>query len=378
MIVVESDPGMIGGSTAHEFMLVTPSGEDRLILDEVSGYTANAEVAVFDKGKPNFGEPAPIEEVATPGCTTIEEVAQYLGVPTAQTMKAVFYVTEDGRFIFAVIRGDLEINETKLKKAVGAAELRPARPEEIRAIGAVARLRLSDRIERDGHRRLDDSIPNMTNGVAGANKEGYHLKNVNYPRDFSADVVADIALAKGGYKSAFSDGLLREVHGIEVGNIFKLGTKYSAAMNATFLDEEGKERLLIMGCYGIGVGRLLAAVVEAHHDEDGIIFPISVAPYHVHLVPIGKAEAVMEEAERLYQEWTQAGIEGPARRSERVRRGEVQRLRSDRPSRSGNRQRADLTTGRLRGEASLGARAGDRAPECVFHPALSGSSVGVG
>jgi len=306
-VVVESDPGMIGGTGAHEFMLVTPSGEDNLILCDQCGYTANAEVSLFDKGNARFGDPLPCEEVATPHAKTIAEVAAYLGVPQRQTMKAVFYVAGE-RLVFVVIRGDLDVNETKLRNRLGTAELRPAREEELLARGIVPGYASPIGV-RDVFVVVDDSIPAMTNGIAGANREGFHLKNVNFPRDFSADLTADIALAKEGAACAHCGHPLRAANGIEVGNIFRLGTKYSKAMNALFLDAAGKAQPLVMGCYGIGVGRLLAAVVEANYDEEGIRFPYAVAPYHVHLLHVGKDERAIQVAESLYREWIEAGIE---------------------------------------------------------------------
>lgn len=306
-VVVESDPGMIGGTGAHEFMLVTPSGEDNLILCDGCGYTANAEVAIFDKGDAHFGEPSPSEEVATPHAQTIADVASFLGIPQRQTMKAVFYVA-GGRLVFVVIRGDLEVNETKLRNRLGTTELRPAREDELTSHRIVPGYASPIGI-RDVFVVVDDSVAAMTNGVAGANRKGFHRKNVNFPRDFSADVIADIALAHERAPCARCGTPLRAANGIEVGNIFRLGTKYSQSMNATFLDAEGKAHPLVMGCYGIGVGRLLAAAVEANHDADGIRFPFSIAPYHVHLLHVGKEERTVQVAEELYHEWTAAGIE---------------------------------------------------------------------
>ncbi|MBM3215029.1 proline--tRNA ligase [Candidatus Poribacteria bacterium] len=306
-VVVESDPGMIGGTGAHEFMLVTPSGEDNLILCDACGYTANAEVAVCDKGPAEFGDPLPSELVETPGTTTISEVAALLGISERQTMKAVFYVAGE-QFVFAVLRGDLDVNETKLRNRLGVAEIRPARDEEIRAHGVTPGY-ASPIGARDTVIVVDDSVRDMTNGVAGANRDGYHLRNVNFPRDFAADVLADIALVEDGCACARCGGRLRAARGIEVGNIFRLGTKYSEAMEAVYLDAEGRTRPLIMGCYGIGVGRLLASAVEASYDADGIIFPYSIAPYHVHLLHVGKGDEAAQVAESLYREWTAEGVE---------------------------------------------------------------------
>ena len=305
-IAVESDSGMMGGTESHEFMLVAPSGEDRLALCKECGYTANVEVAVFEKGKRSFGDPLPMEQVETPNREAIQEVADYLSVPTAQTIKAVLYMSEDG-LVYAGIRGDLEVNETKLANAVGK-ELRPAEESEIHAAGIVPGY-ASPIGAKPSLVVVDDSLLDQTNGVAGANREGFHFKNVNIPRDFAFDICEDIALAQDGSICSFCGGALETANGIEVGNIFKLGVKYGKAMGATFLDENGRQKPIIMGSYGIGVGRLLASAVEANYDADGILFPVSVAPFQTHLVPVGKGKAVQEAADALYEKWTGEGFE---------------------------------------------------------------------
>ncbi len=307
MVVVESDTGMIGGSAAHEFMLVTESGEDNLILCSACDYTANAEVAIFQKSQTQTQVVKPLEEVETPDQQTIEEVATFLSVQQNQTLKAVFYTTGQGEVIFVAIRGDLEVNLTKLTNAVGA-EVRPATIEELDANNLVAGYASPIGVE-DVKILVDDSVIKATNLVAGANKIGYHLKNVNYDRDFRADIITDLALAKDGATCTKCGGLLELTKGIEVGNIFKLGTKYSQAMKATYLDRNGKSQLMVMGCYGIGVGRLLASAIEANHDPDGIVFPKSIAPYQIHLMHIGKGEEVVETADQLYRDWTDRGLE---------------------------------------------------------------------
>ena len=304
---VESDTGMIGGSGAHEFMLISDSGEDNLIACSSCHYAANADVAVMGKQQVDNGEPQAIQEVATPDQTTIEGVANYLGVEKTQTLKAVFYST-DANLIFVAIRGDLEVNESKLKKAAQAPELWIATREELLRYGLVPGY--ASPIGVKGVKVVvDDSVASTTNLVAGANKPGYHLKNMNFPRDFKANVLADIALAQGGMTCFHCGGVLAAKKGIEVGNIFKLGTKYSQAMGATYLDRQGKAQLIFMGCYGIGLGRLLASIVEVNHDADGIIWPLSVAPYHIHLMHIGKGEEIVQRTERLYQQLREEGYE---------------------------------------------------------------------
>lgn len=314
VIAVASDTGMMGGLLAHEFMYLTPIGEDTLLVNDEIGYAANREVARCHKEIPPAADPLPLEKVATPDTKTIETLAQFLGIPTSQTAKAVFMVASivegqqaQQRFVFAVVRGDMELNEVKLANAVKARELRPATEEEIRAVGAEPGYG-SPLGVRGCLVVVDDSIPQSPNLVAGANEEGYHFRNVNYGRDYRADIVADIVAVRDGDLAPGGQGVLRAVRGVEVGNIFKLGTRYSAAMGATFLDREGQARPVVMGSYGIGLGRLLACVAEAHHDENGLMWPISVAPYHVHLVLLPGSEETTAAAERLYAELCEAGV----------------------------------------------------------------------
>ncbi len=311
VVVVEADPGLIGGSESHEFMLPNPFGEDSFIQCEHGDYAANLESAVSRKEEDDPAEPLlPLEEVATPDCYTIEAVAQFLGVPPRKTAKAVFYRAGE-ELVFVVIRGDLEVNEGKLARVLGRADLRPANEEEIARVGAVPGYASPRGIRRDRVKVVvDDSIPKARNLVAGANRAGFHLKNVNFPRDFSADIVADVALAKEGQACPRCGGRLKVQRAMELGHIFKLGTKYSEAMGATFLDREGKSRPLIMGCYGIGVGRLLAAVIEAHHDEEGMIWPVHLAPFEV-LVSVldPKQGALLESGEKLAQALAESGFE---------------------------------------------------------------------
>jgi prolyl-tRNA synthetase len=316
VLAVKSDVGMMGGSMAHEFMYLTPIGEDTLLLCDNCGYAANRQIARFAKPPAAPEAPLPLEKVATPATTTIESLAELLGVPKARTAKAVFLVAtvtegdrDVGRFVFAVVRGDMDVNETKLANAVKAKELRPARTEEIEAVGAVPGYASPIGL-RDIVVVVDDIIPESPNLVAGANEEGYHLLHTNYGRDYTATVVADIAVARAGDACPVCGAPLRTSGGVETGNIFKLGTRYSAAMDATFLDAEGKSRPVIMGSYGIGLGRLLACVVEAHHDDKGIIWPISIAPYQVHLVALANEKsAAAATADQLYADLTAAGVE---------------------------------------------------------------------
>jgi prolyl-tRNA synthetase len=214
--------------------------------------------------------------------------------------------------VFVVIRGDMDLSETKLTNALKARRLRPATPEEIRAIGAEPGYGSPVGIQRDAVTLVvDDLIPNAPNLVAGANKEGYHYKNVNYGRDYTADVVTDIAAAQDGDPCPLSGQPMRAVRGIEVGNIFKLGTAFSEGLGAFFLDENGQKKPIVMGSYGIGPGRLLASVLENSHDDNGIVWPISIAPYHVSLLALAasKTPNVAEAAERIYTDLQAMGVE---------------------------------------------------------------------
>ena len=309
-VAVGADVGMMGGSLAHEFMALNPLGEDTLVLCENGDYAANQQIATVRKPEPSAEEQLPLEEVATPGTNTIATLAQHLGIGAERTAKAAFFADPDGRLITAIVRGDYEVNETKLANAAHAAELRPARIDEIEAAGMVAGY-ASPIGARDTLVVVDDLVSQSPNLVAGANRKDVHYRNVNVGRDFTPDVVTDIVNVRAGDACPQCDGTVRLENGIEVGNIFKLGTRYTTALGATYLGEDGERHPIVMGSYGIGVGRSLACVVEAHHDDKGIIWPESVAPYRAHLVAIGGAReaSVTEAAEGLYQRLTDADVE---------------------------------------------------------------------
>jgi len=312
--MVEADSGAIGGKESHEFMVTSETGEDEMVFCPHCGYSANVEKAQISKtviatlNEVKEKQPLPLEEIATTEQKTIEEVANFLGVPQEQTLKAVFYIA-DGEFVFVVIRGDLEVNETKLKNTLKCNELRIAAESEVAEAGIVAGF--ASPIGIKGVKVVaDDSITLGSNFIAGANKAGYHFRNVNYPRDFQADIIADIALAHQGDKCPECGGKLSSARGIEVGHIFKLGTFISEKLGASFLGQDGVSRPAVMGCYGIGLGRLLAAIVEQNHDDNGIIWPLSVAPYQVYLCPLHMDNPeVASAAEKVYQELENAGIE---------------------------------------------------------------------
>jgi len=308
VLTVEADSGAIGGKDSHEFMVLTEGGEDEIIRCSNCGYAANAEKAQFAKKKSNAEAPLSLEEIATPGTKAIEEVADFVGVPTRQTLKSVFYYA-DGEFIFVIIQGDLEVNETKLRNALKCSELRLATEGEVSEAGLVAGF--ASPIGVKGVKVVaDDSITSGSSFIAGANKPGYHFRNANYPRDFKVDLMADIALAQPGDSCPKCGGELSSARGIEVGHVFKLGTFISERFGASFLDNDGTSQPIVMGCYGIGLGRLLAAIVEQSHDDKGIIWPLSVAPYQVYLCPLNlDKSAVLPTAEKIYQELQKEGIE---------------------------------------------------------------------
>ncbi|NKB66893.1 MAG: proline--tRNA ligase [Candidatus Latescibacteria bacterium] len=311
-VAVKSDVGMMGGKLAHEYMYLTPIGEDTLVNCGVCGYSANRQVALFEKTAVDGGQAAAVEKVATPGTATIDALAKLLAVPTTQTAKAVFIVAqvEEGeQFVLALVRGDMELNETKLANIVKARELRPAQDEEIRATGAVPGYGSPMGVE-GALVVVDDLVATSTNLIGGANEEGFHLLNLNCGRDYKADLVGDIAAAQEGDGCPECGQQLTTTRGVEVGNIFQLGTRYTDALGSNFLDAEGRSQPVVMGSYGIGVGRLLACIAEEHHDEQGLCWPVSVAPFPVHMVVLARAGGVAAEAaDKLYGDLQRAGIE---------------------------------------------------------------------
>ena len=308
IIMAEADSGAIGGKDSHEFILPTPTGEDTIILCPGCGYAANAEKArghVSDAGQE---APLPLEQVSTPGIKTIEALCSYLNVPPTRTLKAVFY-RADEETLFVTLRGDLEVNEVALKNLLGCKVLRLASDEEVKEAGLVAGS--ASPIGISNVRRVADiSITKGANYVVGANMPDTHMINANYPRDFEVDILEHFALAQEGQSCGRCGAVLEAIKGVEVGHIFKLGTFFSEALGAYYLDSEGRQRLITMGCYGIGVGRLLAAAVEQNHDDKGIMFPYPIAPFQVHLVGLNLSnENVARAADELYDNLWSAGIE---------------------------------------------------------------------
>ncbi|MGD1823379.1 MAG: proline--tRNA ligase [Pleomorphochaeta sp.] len=312
VIVVGADSGMMGGKISHEYMYLSPIGEDTIMTCDKCGYTANRQVAVFKK-QYYKEEEKELEKVLTPECKTIEELCTFLNIEKRQTAKAVFMVgtyvddktgDETEKLIVAIIRGDLDVEESKLQKVAKANALRPAHTEEILQNKMVPGYGSAINCDPKTVIIVDDSVKKSNNLVAGANEEGYHLLNTNYGRDYSGKV-ADIASAKDGYQ-CLCGHTLTENRGIEVGNIFQLGTRYSESMNCYFTDVDGKKKPVIMGSYGIGVGRFLGCLAEEYNDEKGLKLPITVAPYQVHLINLIKDKTL---SEKIYNELSALGID---------------------------------------------------------------------
>lgn len=307
---VVADNGAIGGDASHEFMVLAESGEAEIIYCSACAYAASTEIAqsYLDK-TPSNEIPEDMQEVYTPDCKTIDDLAEFLNVTPDKTLKTLCYQADE-HFVLVLIRGDRKVNEIKLKNRLGCLDLAMASNEAIQkhlgsAAGYVGPVGVKNvRII------ADREVPLMVNAVCGANKEEHHIKNVNPGRDFSIEETVDIRLVEAGEACPECREKLLSARGIEAGQIFKLGTKYSQSMGAKYLDENGKEQLMVMGCYGIGVGRTMAAAIEQNHDADGIIWPIAIAPYHVVVVPVSDRESdQMQAAEKIYQDLLAKGLE---------------------------------------------------------------------
>ncbi|WP_338819500.1 Proline--tRNA ligase [Moorella thermoacetica] len=307
---VQADSGAIGGNYSHEFMALATAGEALLVYCRECDYAANVEIAVA-KALPIIAteNPAPLKEVATPGQKTVAEICTFLEVTPDRLIKTLFYEA-DGQLIAALVRGDRELNEVKLQNHLGCRHLLLADPERVRKatgapVGFVGPVGL-----QGIPLYADLEIPYLVNGVAGANREGYHLVNVNPGRDFNPTAVVDIRQVEAGEPCPQCGAPLAQARGIEVGQVFQLGTKYSSALGANYTDARGQEHPIVMGCYGIGVSRTMAAIVEQCHDDQGIIWPLSVAPYQVVIIPASlKDDGQRQVAEGLYRELAAAGVE---------------------------------------------------------------------
>ncbi|HEY5006039.1 MAG TPA: proline--tRNA ligase, partial [Ktedonobacteraceae bacterium] len=313
-LAIEADSGAIGGKDSHEFIAFTEAGEDDAMQCSTCGYAANREKAEFVRTPLPTEAEAALEEVYTPACKSISDLASFLNIPEAKTLKSVCYVAH-GRVILVALRGDLEVNEVKLtntlyRAGINAADLHLATEEELRAADIVAGF--TSPLDKSMAILIiaEPSLRQGNNFVAGADRIDYHRKNVNYPRDFRVDIWEDIASAYEGATCIRCGGTLSTKRGSEMGHIFKLGTKYSEMFDATFLDAEGMARPMLMGCYGIGISRLLGIIVEQCHDEKGILWPFSVAPYNVALLGLDlERPEIQPIAEQLYAELLAAGVE---------------------------------------------------------------------
>lgn len=307
---VEADSGAIGGSGSHEFMALADTGEAEIVYCDQCHYAANVEKTEFAPEEVPSEEMLPLAEVETPECKTIADICDFLKQPLAKSVKAVAYNSEKG-LLLCFVRGDHDVNEIKVINACGIAAVEMATPEQLAAAGTVGGY--IGPVGLDLNKAtviIDSSVMNLYNVSCGANKNNTHYINANPARDFKATLVTDIRLAKEGDPCPHCAGKLTTARGTEVGQVFKLFTKYSAPLKATYLDANGKEQPMYMGCYGIGVGRTMAAAIEQHNDENGIIWPKAIAPYHAIVVPVNtKDEASNAKAEEIYMTLNKAGIE---------------------------------------------------------------------
>ncbi|MCX7747847.1 MAG: proline--tRNA ligase [Clostridia bacterium] len=308
-IVVDADTGAMGGSGSQEFMVKSEIGEAEIAFCEACGYAANVEKAeCVPDACCDCTEELSLEKVETPNVKTIEDLMKFFNFSQKKFAKTLIYKADD-KVVAAMIRGDRELNETKLQNHLKCIELEMADPETVSKITG-ADVGFAGPVGLKAEIIVDPEVAAMKNFVIGANETGYHLKNVNIDRDFKASVVKDIRNIVEGDQCPKCQAPIKVAHGIEVGHIFKLGTKYSKALNCIYLDETGKEVPMVMGCYGIGVNRTMAAVIEQNNDENGIIWPISVAPYHVIVIPVNTTDKTqMEAAEKIYNGLKAAGVE---------------------------------------------------------------------
>lgn len=312
-LAILSDSGMIGGKISHEFMAIADCGEDTIFCTEDGSYKANREVAC-SKLEYVKEEPKALEKVHTPACKTIDDLAKFLGIPASKTCKAVFYKDMEGKLVFVCIRGDLEVNEAKLRKVLQCPELVFADDALISSVGAVPGFASLYSIDPSKVRAVvDPSAVESSNLVVGANEQDYHLLNFNFDRDVPVKegiTIADIATVREGDPSPTDGTPLKMLKGIEVGNIFQLGVKYSEPMGCNYLDQNGKSHPMIMGCYGIGIGRAMASVVEQNHDDYGPIWPMSIAPFQVEIIGLNHNKPEVESACRaLYEDLQSKGVE---------------------------------------------------------------------
>ena len=309
-LMVEADVGAIGGKYSHEFVVMVPNGEAHIVYCENCGYAANVEAAKYefelDKLPPE--EEKPLEKVYTPDVKSVEEVSKFLNVKPNKIVKTLIYILDDGTPIAVLVRGDREINETKVLNYFNAIDMHLATSEELEKLGLVEGFVGPIGIDLPVY--ADKSIEDLHNFVVGANEKDYHYINVNIPRDFKPADIVDFGTATEGDPCPVCKSPLKETTGLEVGHIFLLGTKYSEALKANFVDKDGKEKPIVMGCYGIGVSRLIAAAVEQNHDDSGIIWTDNIAPFKLHILALNtKDKEIMEKSEEIYQKAKDMGIE---------------------------------------------------------------------
>ena len=309
--MVEADTGAIGGSASHEFMVLARTGESAIVSCPRCGYAANTEKATAGElPAPAAGDPGPMEEVATPGMRSVPEVAGFLRVEPSRVVKTLLYTSEKEELVAVAIRGDREVHEIKLARCLGALYPALASDAEVeRATGAP--VGFAGPVGLAGVRLIvDRSAAALTSFVCGANRADAHFRNVDWGRDAAIGEVADLMLVGGGDPCPRSGDALELSRGIEVGHIFKLGDKYSVAMGCNYLDETGRAQPMIMGCYGLGIGRTVAAAIEQNHDDDGIVWPRPLAPFEVLLIALNpQDEEVMAAAEKLYRELLDKGVD---------------------------------------------------------------------
>lgn len=303
---VKADNGAIGGSSSHEFMVLADSGEAEILYCDACDYAANVEIADCAKAENAKEEQLPLEKVLTPECRTIVDVAEFLQMDATKTMKALFYMADE-KPVLIFVRGDRMMNEIKVQNHLGATLFYMGTEEDLQNTGLVQGF--IGPCNQKVRVLIDQEVAESANLCCGANEEGYHLKNANFGRDFEGEI-GQFRLVEAGERCPVCGGILQSARGIEVGQVFKLGTKYSILMEASYLDENGKAKPFVMGCYGIGVGRTMAAAIEQNHDENGIVWPKAIAPFQVIIVPVSeKSERQMAVANELYAALAERGVE---------------------------------------------------------------------
>jgi len=306
---VEADTGLIGGSSSHEFMVLADTGEETIVYSDTGTYAANVERAeVAESSDGNGHDLRPLTAINTPQRRTVEEVTRFLKIAPQQLVKTLLYIAENDP-VAVLVRGDHDVNEIKVKRLLAVTDLELAAPNKVQELTG-ATVGYAGPVGLKGVRILaDHAIKHLRNFVIGANKTDTHFVDANVGRDFTVDQFGDLRNAQAGDVSPRGDGTLRTAKGIEVGHVFMLGTKYSEAMSAKFLDAQGQEQLAVMGCYGIGVSRTAAAAIEQNHDAKGIIWPIPIAPFLIHLLPVSQSQPVMQLAQQLYDSLTEASVD---------------------------------------------------------------------